>query len=314
MRPIRLFLPLSLGVLALAACDSSAKQRLRALAHTDSLRTDSLVSLKNDLLNEVTTSTQFVNDLNGEMAKLKSHPPRTLSNASLGAESDAAAIKEERANVVKRIQELVARLDSSEARVASLRARAARLSDHDSSLVGQVAAYERTISELRETVARQKTEYEATIAKQNTQIASLNMKIDTVTTQNVQLAGEKTALTDTVNELTTERNTAYYVIGTKDELIREGILVEEGHKRLLIVGSRSVSPARDLDPAKFTRIDRSKDRVINFPAGDYMIFSRQNPIYAAPFSSHDGRLSGGLRIEQPDRFWEPSKFLIIVKA
>jgi len=314
MRPIRLLLPISLGVLALTACDSSVKERLRTLAHADSLRTDSLVSIKNDLLNEVMTSTQFVNDLNGELAKLKSHPVRTLSNASLGPESDAAAIKEERANVVKRIRELVARLDSSEARVASLRARASRLSGHDSTLVGQVAAYERTISELRETVARQKTEYEATIAKQNTQIASLNMRIDTVTTQNVQLAGDKRALSDTVSELTTERNTAYYVIGTKDELIRQGILVEEGHKRLLLIGSRSVSPARDLDTSKFTRIDRSKDRVINFPAGDYTIFSRQNPIYAAPFSSHDGKLSGGLRIEQPDRFWEPSKFLIIVKA
>src|SRR5690242_777383 len=173
MRPIRLLVPFSLSVLVLTACDSSAKERLRALAHADSLRTDSLVSLKNDLLNEVMTSTQFVNDLNGEMAQLKSHPPRTLTNAALGPESDAAAIKQERANVVKRIHELVARLDSSEARVASLRARAARLSGHDSSLVGQVAAYERTIAELRETVARQKTEYEATIAKQNTQIASL---------------------------------------------------------------------------------------------------------------------------------------------
>ena len=28
----------------------------------------------------------------------------------------------------------------------------------------------------------------------------------------------------------------------------------------------------------------------------------------------DGKLAGGLRIDQPERFWEPSKFLIIVKS
>jgi hypothetical protein len=26
------------------------------------------------------------------------------------------------------------------------------------------------------------------------------------------------------------------------------------------------------------------------------------------------KFSGGLRIDQPDRFWEPSRFLIIVKS
>jgi hypothetical protein len=135
-----------------------------------------------------------------------------------------------------------------------------------------------------------------------------------VTRENVRLAGEKTALTDTVTTLTSEKNTAYYVIGTRDELIKSGVLVEEGHKRLLVVGSRSVAAARDLDPSKFTRIDRLHDRTINFPAGEYMILSRQNPAFASPFAGSDGRISGGLRIDQPEKFWEASRFLIIVKA
>lgn len=312
MRTSRLLLSLPLFV-ALAACDTKAKQQLATLARADSLRTDSLVSIKNDLLNEVMTSTQFVNDLNGEMAKLKSHRPTKL-DTQLTPESDVESIKQERAAVVQRIHELVARLDSSEARVASLRARANRLALHDSSLVAQVAQYEKTIVDLRRTVESQKAEYEATIAKQNQQIAALNSKVDTVTQENVRLAGEKTALVDTVGTLTAEKNTAYYVIGTKDDLIRQGILVEEGHKRFVIVGGRSVVPARDLDPAKFTKIDRLHDRVINLPAGDYEILSRQNPAYASPFVAKDGKISGGLRIDQPEQFWASSRFLIIVKA
>lgn len=310
MRNLRYLLPC---VVLLAACDTKAKQQLATLAHADSLRTDSLVSIKNDLLNEVMTSTQFVNALNDEMAKLKSHKSPRLATA-LSKESDINTIKEERAAVQQRIAELVARLDSSEARVASLRARASKLSQHDSSLVAQVAQYEKTIADLRQTVEQQKAEYEATITKQNQQIAALNSKVDTITTENVKLAGEKTALIDTVGTLTTEKNTAYYVIGTKDELIQKGVLVEEGRKRLLVIGSRTVSAARELDPAKFTRIDRLRDRVINLPAGEYTIFSRQNPSYASPFSAKDGKISGGIRVDQPEKFWEPSRFLIIVKS
>lgn len=308
MRVLRLIVPCVL--LVAAACD---QQKLRTLSKVDSLRVDSIVAIKNDLLNEVMTSTQFVNDINTEMAKLKTRQNAKLST-KLTSESDIAAIKEERAAVVERIREMVARLDSAESHMDALRARAARLSKQDATLTAQVAQYEKTVADLRQTVDQQKAEYETTIGQLNLQIAQLNSKVDTMHQENVRLAGETKALTDTVTELTTEKNTAYYVIGTKDELVKKGVLVEEGHKRFLLVGGRTVSAARDLDPANFTKIDRLRDRVINLPEGDYTIFSRQNPAYASPMASRDGKISGGLRIEQPERFWEPSRFLIIVRS
>jgi hypothetical protein len=310
MRTLRLLVPC---VVLLAACDTHAKQQLATLAHSDSLRTDSLVSVKNDLLNEVMTSTQFVSSISDEMAKLKSKTPAKLTAAN-ATESTITDIKAQRAEVLTRIKALVARLDSSETRIATLRARASTLSKHDATLARQVEQYSKTIADLRTTVEQQKAEYEATIGRQNTQIASLTSRVDTLGRANVQLAGEKAALTDTVGTLTNEKNTVYYVVGTKDELIRRGVLVEEGHKRLLLVGSRSVAPARELDPSKFTRIDRLQDRTINLPAGEFTIFSRQNPAYASPLQSKDGKISGGLRVEQPEKFWAPSRFLILVKG
>jgi predicted nucleic acid-binding Zn-ribbon protein len=300
-------------VVLLAACDTKAKEQLRVLAHADSLRTDSLVSIKNELLNEVMTSAQFVNDINDEMAKLKAKTPAKLTS-KVNAESDAAAIKEERGAVMQRIRAMVARLDSSENRVASLRSRVARLAQHDSTLVAQVAAYEKNLQDLRETVERQKAEYEGIIATQKTQIASLTSKVDTMTTENTRLSSEKTALVDTVTHLSSELNTVYYVIGTKSDLVKQGILVEEGHKRFVLLGGRTVSPARDLDPGKFTKIDRLRDRTITFPEGQYTIFTRQSLSYASPISAKDGKISGGLKIDQPEQFWGPSKFLIIVKS
>lgn len=311
MRPIGwIAVPL---VLASAACDTAARNELRELAHADSLRVDSLVTIKNELLNEVMASTQFINEINAELAKVKSRSGPQLAT-TLTRESDIVAIKEERAAVLTRIRELAARLDSSERRVASLRERAASLAKRDSTIMQQVAAYERTIADLRMALDRQKQEYEATIAQQNQQIAALTSRVDTLKGENVRLAGERSALADSVAELTTEQNTVYYVIGTKDELVREGILVEEGFRRFIIFGGRSVAPSRDLDPSKFTKIDRTRDRVINFPEGEYRIVSRQNGAYASPLSTKGDKITGGIRIEQPERFWEASRFLIIVKS
>lgn len=312
MRVSRLLVPIPLLALGLlAACDSNAKTQLKTLAHADSLRTDSLLSVKNELLDELMTSTQFVNDINGEMAKLKAHPMKLTTQ--LSNESDLSQIKEERAAVVTKIQELVARLDSSEARLTATRARVATLSRRDTKLSAQVDAYEQTIASLRSTVEQQKAEFQAIIDKQNAEIASLNLKLDTVSKDNVRLAGERTALADTVGQLTTEKNTVYYVAGTKDELERLGVLTEEGHRRFLILGGRTLVPSRALDSTKFTRLDRMRDRSITLPAGEYTIFSRQNPQYATAFAAKDGKISGGLRIDQPEHFWESSKFLILVR-
>src|SRR5215831_4550765 len=130
MRKLSLLIPFA-AVSMVVACDPSAGSKLKTLAHADSLRTDSLISIKNDLLNEVMSSTQFVNDLNSEITKLKAKQNVALAT-KLTSESDMAAIKEERANVTKRIHDLVARLDSSEAHVSALRKRASELSKHDS--------------------------------------------------------------------------------------------------------------------------------------------------------------------------------------
>ena len=300
-------------LVVLGACDTPAKDRLRALAHADSARTDSIVSLKNDLLSEVMSSSRFVNDVNAGMARLATRRLTTLS-ASTRGETGAAAVKDERAAVLASIRDLVTRLDASENRVAALRARAARLSRQDSSLVAQVTEYERTIAALRQTAVQQQSAYEADIARKNARIAQLASTVDTITSANVRLEGERTALADTVSALTTEKNAAYYVIGTQEELLAAGVLVEEGRKRFLVLGGRAVAPARDLDANKFTRIDRRRDRTINFPPGAYTIVTRQNPAFMSPFSTRGNTISGGIRIDQPERFWEPLRFLIIIRS
>jgi hypothetical protein len=305
MAPIAVF-----SAVALAACDNGTKQQLATVAHADSLHVDSLAGVRKELLDEVMTSTQFVAEINTELAKARSFTSKAdnkLENLKMNPGQKRMA-NEDRKVVVARISHLVAVLDSVQSRLASTRARASTLSQQDAGLMAQVATYQKSIADLQQAAEKQRTEFQAVIDKQNTQIAQLNTQVDT-------LNHVRTALADTVGQLTTEKNTVYYVVGTQDELIKQGILAKEGSRRFLIVGGRSIAPARELDPSKFTKIDRLANRTIMLPdGGEYEIVSRQNVAYAAPAAEKDGKIVGGLTINQPEKFWSNSRFLIIVKS
>ena len=294
-----------LSAATFAACDNGTKQQLATLSTTDSLRVDSLSNVRKELLEEVMTSTQFVNQINTELAKAKAIAAKPAPQ--LESTAEMSQVNDQRKAVVAHIAHLVARLDSVQTRLASTRRRAQEMGKKDSALVEQVAAYEKSIADLQAAAERQRAQFQTVIDSQTVRIASLGKSIDTLNTV-------RTALVDTVNHLTTEKNTAYYVVGTKDELIKKGILAAEGQKRFLLVGSRNISPARELDPANFTKIDRLANRTITLPEGEYKILSRQNPAYVTPQAQKDGKIAGALTIDQPERFWENSRFLIIVRS
>jgi len=297
---------LSTAVLAaLSACDNGVKQQYATLAHTDSVHVDSLSNVQKQLMEEVMTSTQFVNEINSEIAKARSLD--TKKTVALDNNSELTAVNEERKLVVARITKLVAQLDQVQGRLASTRKQAASLSQKDSTLLLQVAQYEKTVADMQASAEAQRTDMQKTIDQQTVQIASLNSRVDT-------LSQVRTALVDTVGQLTNEKNTAYYVIGTREELVKQGILVPEGSKRFFLVGSRAIEPARQLDTSKFTKIDRLTDRTIKLPDGEYEILSRQDPSFTAPLTRKDGKLSGTITIDQPEKFWAPSRYLIIVRS
>ena len=54
----------------LAACDTTAKQELVELASADSLRQDSLLNVKNQILDDMLVSTRFINDINSSVRVL----------------------------------------------------------------------------------------------------------------------------------------------------------------------------------------------------------------------------------------------------
>jgi hypothetical protein len=253
---------------------------------------------KDSLLTEVLETNQFVSDLNSELAKAKA-----VTDGSEGTDlgvPGAQRDRDERKAALARIQQVIARLNESETKLIATENRAKNAKIRNARLLAQISTYKQTIEDLKTAAEQQRAEQEAIIADQKNQIDELN----------VQTA----SLRDTVVHLTAYKNRVYYAVGTKDELLRSGIVTKEGSKFLIFGGTR-LEPARKPNLEAFTLIDKTQTLSIPLPRPDknYKIVSRQSPEYLAGQVSDKGEVRGVLEIASPEEFWSASKFLILVQ-
>jgi hypothetical protein len=139
-------------------------------------------------------------------------------------------------------------------------------------------------------------------------IAELETQVTALTDSTRKLTEANEILADSLRRITTRANAAWYVVGTRDQLVRAGVLTEEGG----ILGfGKSLTPSRAMTRNIFTRIDRLRDTVIALPeAKEYKIISRHDPGLVSIEVS--ASLGGTMRIKDPERFWGASGWLIVV--
>jgi hypothetical protein len=146
------------------------------------------------------------------------------------------------------------------------------------------------------------------IATYLVRINDLETQVAALTDSTRKLTEANGVLTDSLRRITSRANTAWYVVGTRDQLVRAGVLTEEGG----ILGfGKSLAPSRAMARNVFTRIDRLRDTLIALPeAKQYRIMSRHDPglvqVEVTPSSG------GTMRIKDPEQFWSASGWLIIV--
>ena len=146
------------------------------------------------------------------------------------------------------------------------------------------------------------------IATYLVRIAELETQVTALTDSTRKLTEANEILADSLRRITSRANTAWYVVGSRDQLVRAGVLTEEGG----ILGfGKSLAPSRAMARNVFTRIDRLRDTLIALPeAKEYRIVSRHDPGLVSV--TVDRSLGGTLRIKDPERFWSASGWLIIV--
>jgi uncharacterized protein YoxC len=280
------------AVLVATACSTSdSRHRSPGLEHQ--LQELALVAERDSLQLEVAATGKLLTDIEGELIRaLPVAPPSGV------AESPVLEItKDRRSYTLDRVREVATRLKSTEARLATSERRVRKLTQAVDTLTEGAAAARIVAAQLAEEVGSQRLT-----------IDGLTARVEGLLTENLTLA-------DSVHRLTDRQSTAYYVVGSRKELIQRGVLVEDGHRGIPLVGRRGVSPARELPLQEFTSINWSETKDIPLPDPNrrYRIVSRQNLASLDSRVGNKGAVRGRITIGTPESFWEPSRYLIVVE-
>jgi DNA repair exonuclease SbcCD ATPase subunit len=166
----------------------------------------------------------------------------------------------------------------------------------------QLGEFEKMVQRLKLTIAEKDEEIEiltARLSDLNIYVGELTAQIDTLKMSNQQ----KTAY---IEQQAREMNTAYYVMGSRRELIEQNILSREGG--FIGIGRTSKLKA-DAELDYFNKIDisRSKEILINHkkiklitshPSGSFRLDGNE-------------KIVNSLVILSPEKFWSASRFLVI---
>lgn len=297
--PLAPALPI-LALAALAACDPGAKAR--AVAASDSLAVLSTrlaeaeqgVQQRDALMSELAQTAALVNSIDSSLASVKGLKPGKVPARAGGANDPWSA----------RHDSLLARVDGVTKLLAQSRSRVASLTRSNGALETKLKDYQSAIAALEGTVERQKVE-----------IAAYAAAVDSLRTAGQMLAQERDAARDTLRGERDVANTVYWVVGSKKELLQRDVVDEEGSKRFMLVGSRTLVPSRTLDRTAFLPADQRQELVIPLPdpGKEYKVVSRHDPSLLVVGRGADGAPDGTLRVTDPSRFWAASKYLIVVQ-
>jgi hypothetical protein len=267
---------------------------------------DSLIMVKDSLLAERERQLSFQSAMIGDAAttsRMISEIDRELTKARVEvkdekkAESSIENASDRLALVQKKVNVVLARLSASESRIRRMREDSAARTMLNATQAAQIAEYEKSIADLRVSVENQSRE-----------IAVLTVQVDSMGRENAVLTARNHAMV-------AHEDSVFVVIGTEKELTAKGVIRREGGTLLAFGRGKTIVPARAFENEDFQVISKSKDLTIPLPEADkeYRIVSRQNLEYTDSVNKKESMVKGELKVTDPDKFWAPSKYLILVR-
>ena len=296
---------------AVAACNQGPPEGYAggdtglAVARTKSAK-DSLIMVKDSLLDVKELQLSFQSAMIGDAAttsRLISEIDRDLTKARVEVKDDKKSesgienASDRLAVVQKKVNLVLNRLTASEARIRRLREDSVARTMLNATQAAQIAEYEKSIADLRVSVENQSRE-----------IASLTVQVDSMGRENV-------ALTAKNNAMAAQEDSVFVAIGTEKELTAKGVIRREGGTLLAFGRGKTIVPARTLELDDFQVMSKSRDLTIQLPQLDkeYRVVSRQNLEFTDSTSRKNTMVKGALTVTDPEKFWAPSKFLILVQ-
>ncbi len=284
-----------------ARADSLAAELASTNAQRDSLQSvmQSASADKDRALNQVVEATKFADQVDAELRQVRGLTSRVTVNKSVeSGKTEAADAK----------KDILDRLTQMRQRLAARQAQVRAMIDTLKTMRADSSATATLLADLNTRLANREKE-----------ITAFQEEVKLLRSQNAQLTAEKATLTDTVKAMDVRENKVFYVVGSRRQLLADGLVTEEGGSRgLLIVKlGKTLVPARALDEQRFTMGDRRQTLTIALPRADrpYRIVSRHDVgLIEVAKKEKDGSFRGeSIRIVDPAKFWASSRYLIIAE-
>lgn len=272
----------------IASCGPDYKAEVeRMMKERDSLMAqydakDSVINGYMQDISEIQTSIETLTQQEEMLNREGATNPETSPDAKAKIMGDIEALRQLIDQNKKKLGELQARVRKSNVKVAELEKMIASLNT-------QLAQRDSSISSLNEN-----------IVALNGTITNMQGQMDTIKMDVAQKTAE-------ISDKTTRLHTAYYTVGTYKTLRDKKVLSKQGG--FLGIG-KAKTMVPDFNQEAFTRIDLTSTKTIELntkaaklvsthPSGTYTLRKENEKITA-------------IEITDPDKFWQASKYLVVV--
>ncbi len=311
-----------LGTITVLATACGARDRMRRFMRggdsTDApiSPSDSLAALRTEveylraataerdtLLQQVRETQDFIDSIDVSLARLAPDSAASVPRVPGESVDSELSVRELMRRRIERVAERLARSEA-EARQRADRIRA--LARENSALSARVAELDSTVARFKEIVQAQQGQIETLLAR-----------VDTLERANAALVAERGVLSDSVHRLNAKADSVFVIAAPRAELLRLGVVTEEGGARLPLLGrvSAALVPAAVQHERSFAVLDRRRDRTIPLPdpGRTYRIISAHDPAALDPAQPGNPVVRGLVRVGDPDRFWGQSRYLVLVE-
>jgi hypothetical protein len=284
-----IFIYIFAALIVVLGCNQKEKQQIaRLTAENQQLITQS--HLKDSSINDIFLS---LNKIESNLAVIK-EKEAVITMKSSGKEDVTPEVRTRINDDIKIINELMSKNKKEIARLY-------RLLKKSNLKNGE---FEKQIAQLSQQIAQR----DSLVGSLKDDLTKLHFTSDALNASLDTFRMKESQLKSTVNAKTVALNTAYFVTGTKKQLVNDNVISKEGG----FVGiGRSNKLKQDFNDSKFQKVDirqvneipldsKKIQLVTTHPKGSYQIETNANGMVDK------------LKITDPDKFWSASKYLVVM--
>jgi predicted nuclease with TOPRIM domain len=247
----------------------------------------------------IQTVLESINEVHNKLETARARENTIVRQTGALEEGKVLVNAENRVNIMHQIEDIDATLSENRKELADLETKL------KSSKI-QYASLNKMVDNLRESL----DEREQSITQLSGRVESLENDV----AEKTRLVAEKEAVINqrdsTIRDQQDMLNTAYYVVGDKDDLENKGIIKDEGGFLWGLVGSTTVL-AKGVDNGYFKTVDKSREMTIEVSGKiDKIVPERDQSFYVEEQKS-DGLST--LKIVKPERFWQQNLLVVVTK-